>query len=456
MRKWALALVVLVSACAPRMVPAPVVTVPKFPEFVQPPIPPLYANSPIAALFTRGWAFFQTGDLKTAEREFLAATTAAPGFPPAETALGYVELARKEPKEALPHFERVLQGQRRPYVPALLGQAQALLALNREADALASLEAAISADPTLTDVRRRVEVLKFRDLEQKIARARDLARQGRTDEASQVYASAIASSPESPFLYREIAAIERQKGNLDAALADFRKALALDPADARSLEQIGQILESRDDLEGAEKAYADALAVEPNPAVERRLEAVRDRIAFSNLPEEYRTIDEAPQVTRGDLAALIGIRLAPLLQTDRQVEAVVITDARAHWASTWIMSVARAGVMEPFANHTFQPLSVVRRSDLALAVARLLARIAPQRAAQAKAWETARLKFSDLSPGHLAYPAASLAVAAGVMKTVPENSFQPNRAVTGTEATEAIARLEAIAGLPAATRYQNR
>jgi tetratricopeptide (TPR) repeat protein len=438
------------------MVPAPVVTVPKFPEFVQPPIPAPYANSPVALLFTRGWAFFQTGDLKTAEREFHAAIAAAPGFPPAETALGYVELARKEPKEALPHFERVLQTQRRPYVPALLGQGQALLALNREADALASFETALTADPTLTDVRRRVEVLKFRDLEQKIARARDLARQGRTDEAAQAYAGAIASSPESPFLYREIAAIERQKGNLDAALADFRKALALDPGDARSLEQIGQILESRDDLEGAEQAYADALAVEPDPAVARRLEAVRERIAFARLPEEYRAIDEAPQLTRGDLAALIGIRLAPLLQTERPREAVLITDTRAHWASTWIMSVARAGVMETFANHTFQPQSVVRRSDLAQAVARLLARLGLQGSAQTKAWETARLKFSDLSPGHLAYPAASLAVAAGVMTTVPENSFQPTRVVTGAEATDTIARLEALAGLPAAARNQNR
>ena len=79
------------------------------------------------------------------------------------------------------------------------------------------------------------------------------------------------------------------------------------------------------------------------------------------------------------------------------------------------MAVARAGVMEPFANHTFQPRTVVRRVDLAQAVARLLA--ARRRAASgaAKAWETARLKFSDLSPSHLAYPAASAAVASGVL-----------------------------------------
>ncbi len=451
MRKCALALLVLASACAPKIVPAPVVTVPKFPEFVQPPIPPAFANTPVAATFTRGWAFFQTGDLKTAEREFLIAVNAAPSFHPAETSLGYVELARKDAKAALSHFDRVLEGEQ-ANVPALLGRGQALLALNREPDALASFEAALSADPALTDVRRRVEVLKFRRQEQQIARARDLVRQGRLDEALQAYSSAIASSPDSPFLYRELAAVERQKGNLDAALGDFRKALALDPTDARSLEQIGEVLEAQNDLEGAEKSFADALALEANPSVEKKLDAVRDRIALSRLPAEYRAIDEAPQVTRGDLAALIGIRLAPVLQTARSREAVLITDARTHWAATWIMMVARAGIMEPFANHTFQPQSVVRRIDLAQAVARLLGRMGAQHAAEAKAWDAARLKFTDLSPGHLAYPAASMAVAAGVIKTAPENSFQPARAVTGPEAIDAISRLEALAGLTPPSR----
>jgi tetratricopeptide (TPR) repeat protein len=455
MRKWALALVLCFSACAPRPVPAPVVTVPKFPEFTQPPIPPAYANSPVAATFTRGWAFFQTGDLKAAEREFLVAATAALSFYPAETSLGYLELARKDAKAALPHFDRVLERDQK-YVPALVGRGQGLIALNREDEALASFEAALAIDPGLSELRRRVEVLKFRGLEQRIARAREFARQGRTDEALQAYSAAIAGAPDSPFLYREIAAIEKQKGNLDAALADFRKALALDAGDARSLEQIGEILEKRDDLEGAEKAYAGALALEANPAVEKKLEALRDRIALARLPAEYRAIDEAPQITRGDLAALIGIRLAPLLQNEQRREAVLITDARSHWAATWIMNVARAGIMEPFANHTFQPGALVRRTDLAQAAARLLARLAAQHATQAKAWESARLKFSDLSPGHLAYPAASIAVAAGVMKTTPENSFQPARPVTGAEASEAISRLEALAGLPAAAKSQNR
>jgi hypothetical protein len=165
------------------------------------------------------------------------------------------------------------------------------------------------------------------------------------------------------------------------------------------------------------------------------------------LPAEYRAIDQAAQITRADLAALIGIRLGRILPAARRGDAALITDVRNNWAATWIMSVARAGVMEPFANHAFQPRTVVRRTDLAQAVARILARIAAENSARAKAWASARLKFSDLSPSHLAYPAASVAVASGVMSTVGDNSFQPSRPVTGAEAIDVMGKIEALAGL---------
>jgi len=448
MRKLLLAALVASSACAPKIVPAPIVTTPKFPEFVAPPVPPSLADGVAALYESRGWAFFQSGDLRTAEREFSSALRSTPEFYPAETSLGYLELARKDPKAALPHFDRALELMpQHTDVAALIGRGQSLLALDRESDALGAFSAALAADPSLTDLARRIEVLKFRDVEQGLARARDAARAGRLDEASQAYTAAIASSPDSPFLYRELAGVDRQKGDLDAALEHLRKAAALDSSDARSIQQIGEILQSRGDVQGAEKAYVDSLAIEPNAEIEKRVEDLRARAALARLPAEYRAIDEAPQVTRADLAALIGIRLAPLLQGARRSgDAALITDVRNNWAATWIVAVARAGIMEPFANHAFQPRTVVRRVDLAQAVARLLARVDAQNPGRGKSWQSARLKFTDLSVTHLAYPAASIAVAAGVLKTGDNNAFQPSKVVTGAEAIDAIDKVGALAG----------
>jgi tetratricopeptide (TPR) repeat protein len=139
------------AACAPKTVPAPVVSTPKYPEFIRPLVPSSFASSPVAESQQLGWAYLQSGDLKTAEREFTAALKASPAFFPAETSLGYVELARKDAKAALPHFDRVVEQQPKD-VPALVGRGQALIALNRDADALVSFSTAVAIDPTLTEL----------------------------------------------------------------------------------------------------------------------------------------------------------------------------------------------------------------------------------------------------------------------------------------------------------------
>ena len=434
------------TACASKVIPAPVVDAPKYPEFVAPAVP-ASAIGAAAVSEDRGWRFLQAGDLKNAAREFDAALKAAPDFYPAEASLGYVELAGKDPKAALAHFERALVAQPAD-VSALIGRGQALVALNRESDAVAAFEAAVAVDPSMADVQRRIDVLKFRASEQDVARARQAARAGKLDEAIAGYTRAITSSPDSAFLYRELAVVERQKGDPNRALEHFRRAIALEAADAKSLVQIGEILESRGEFAAAEKSYADAQALEPNDALEAKIDAVRARVELARMPEEYRAIEQAAQITRADLAALIGVRLASLVQSiaARRHDDVLITDVRNNWASAWIMAVARAGVMEPLPNHTFQPRTIVRRVDLAQAASLLLSRIAAADPPRAKAWDAARAKFTDLVPGHLAYPAASMTVAAGVIKIAADNSFEPTKPVSGEEALAAIARIAALAG----------
>jgi tetratricopeptide (TPR) repeat protein len=439
------ALVVLIaaswSACAPKTIPAPVVTSPKYPDFMRPPVPPTLAGTQAAAAYDRAWRFLQAGDLKTADREAAAALQASPGFYPAETASGYIALARQEPKAALDHFDRALERQA-GYVSALVGRGRSLQALDRDEEAVAAYEAALVLDPSLTDLPRQIDVLRFRGAEREIAAARQAARGNNVAEARRIYARAIAGSPDSAFLYRELAALERQAGDADASLEHFRKAIELDAFDAASLGQVGEILEERGDLDGALKAYADALALEPNERLTARREALSARIELSRLPEEYRTLDVAPQVTRAQLAALIGIRLAAEIERFPRTEPGVITDIRGNWAERWIVAVARAGVMEPFANHTFQPRSLVRRVDVAPIVGQLLVRLSPQ---QARTWQAEKTSFTDLFPSHLAYPAASTAVASGIMSRTADGAFQPSLPVTGADAIAMVERIQRLA-----------
>ena len=446
MRKAVIAALMCASACAPAMVPAPIVTTPKFPEFVAPTVPPDFLTTAAAINENRGWAFLQSGDLRTAEHEFTAALKNDPRFYPAVTSLAYLDLAREDAKAALARFDKSLE-LKPDEVGALFGRGQALLALDRDRDALAAFEAVLAVNPAQAEARRRVDVLTFRRLEQEIAHAREAAAAGRLDEAAGAYDTAITGQPDSPFLYRELAVVEQRQGHEEQALEHFRRAIALDPSDARSLVHVGEILEKRENLEAAREAYASAAALDSSPEITKKLDAVRNRLELEKLPPEYRAIEQATQVTRADLAALVGIRLGQLLENAPSGDAGLITDIRNNWAQTWIVAVARVGVMEPFANHAFQPRTIVRRADLAQTTAKVLELIGASQPAVAKAWESARPRFTDLAPTHLAYPAASMSVGANVLQVGPGDTFQPSRAITGAEAVEAVGKLESLAGL---------
>src|SRR5262249_45490515 len=155
-----------------------------------------------------------------------------------------------------------------PDVSILVGRGLALEALNRNTDALEQFRSALARDPSLADIARRVEVLRFRGLERTLSDARQAAQSGRTDQAIAAYRSAIEQSPDSAFLYRELADIERQRGDADAALSHYRQAVAIDASDAASSARIAELLEASGDFEGALRAYGAALALGPDEQLE--------------------------------------------------------------------------------------------------------------------------------------------------------------------------------------------
>ena len=441
---------VVLSACAPRSAPLPVVDAPRYPEYLAPTVPSDLASERLLQYQERAWTFLQAGDLRNADREASAALRVSSSFYPAEITSGYVRLAQGDAKAALARFDSVLG--RAKVAAAFVGRGQALLALTRDAEGIDAFESALALDPGLAGIARQLEVLRFKALERDLDVARAAVKAGRLDEAKRAYQSAIERSPESPILLRGLADVERRQGDTDAALEHFRRAAELDPMDTLSLTQIAGMLEERGDLAGALAAYDQALALDPSAALSERRDVVHRRIEIARLPAEYQAIETASEVTRGQLAALIGVRLARVLTPTK--DGVLMTDVRNEWAEPWIVAVAQAGVIDPFANHTFQPDLVVRRVDLAQAVVQLLTRVASP--AELRSWQTSGRAFSDLSTGHLAHPAALVAVASGVMTAGPGDAFGPAASVSGAEAVEAIERLESMAGIPGAGSVSRR
>jgi len=434
--------VVILTGCG-RPVPPPVVTAPRYPGYLLPTLnPPDPKLADLVRQHEAAWRWFQAGDLTRAETGFQAVLKRSPQFYPSDTALAYLDLARDAHAPALERFDRVLQA-RDSYVPALVGRGETLLLLSREPDALVAFEAAVTLDPTLVDIGRRVEILRARAAQENVAEARRAAQANRLEDAARLFEKAIAASPESAFLLRDLADVEAKQGKSEQALARYQRAAALDPSDATSRTRIAEILDARGDLEGALRMYTEASNLEPDPELLRRISAIEARLAYLRLPAEYRAIPDSQSISRGDLASVIGIRLESLLSR-AQAHPVVITDTRGHWASNWIMATAGAGVMEPYENHTFEPGNAVRRSDLAQAVSRLLKIIGSGRPDLLKDWQSRLQKMADVGVSNLNYADASLSVAAGVLPLLDGGLFQLSRPVSGAEAIDAVTRIERL------------
>ena len=429
------------GACATR-VPPPTPTTLAHPEFLYPQIPPALATAPGASRVDVGWRYLQVDDLKNADLEFGVALKLGPRLYPARTGQGYVAMAMRDYTRALAAFDASLEANGL-YVPALVGRGQALLAADRTESALEAFEKALAVDPSLTDLSRRVEVLRFRNVQDVIDAAQTAAKEGRLDDARRAYERAISISPESAFLHRELGQLERRAGNAARALEHLRRAIDLDANDAAALVETGELLEAQGDATGAEEAYRKAAAIDPSLNLAGRITATEQRARESRLPAEFRAALTAPQITRGDLAALIGVRLEALI---RQAPArqVVVTDTQRHWAATWITETTSAGIIEPFENHTFQPRSLVRRGDLATVVSRLVALIAASNPSVRERLSQ-RPTIADVPPRHLQYDAVVSAVAVGAMPLVDGDRFQVARQVSGAEAVEVIDRVRVLA-----------
>lgn len=446
MRPWSVHLILvaglIAAGCVTRV---PLDTAPVYPDYPFPAVPSTLSNSPAVSDHERAWFALQAGDLQAAEVRFTAALDRDPAFHPSEAGLGFVRLSRGEAQNAVARFEQALT--RAPaYSPALLGRGEALLQVDRVPEAIESFEAAFAADPSLTPVLRRVEALRFSILMEQVVEARAAGAAGRDGEARAAYERLIDESPESGFLYVELAAVEQRQQDYAAALRHLEQAVLLDPNAVAAWLLMADIYLDEGDLDRGEQALLRADAIEPSDEIARalaNLEADREaRRSEADRPAEYREIEAAPVLTRGLLAALVGMHFDALLAEAAGAGTTIITDARNDPGYEWIIAVVRAGVMEADANYRFQPSRAVTRAEFAGVIVRVR-RLSDDRGPSGG---SRRPMFSDMPSSHLSYPVAAEAVAAGVLAPLEHNTFQPSRVVTGEEAVSAVERLGRLIG----------
>jgi tetratricopeptide (TPR) repeat protein len=436
--------VVLMAACVSTIAPPAVVTSPRFPTYPQPEIPAtLRASRDMVERNDVAWRRLQSGDVRGANRDFAGLVKQHPAFYPAETGLGFVHLADRDFKAAAARFSAVVAREAR-YVPALVGLAEAQIGLNNDGQAIAALERVLAIDPKREAARTRLELVRFRMVQALIDEGRRARQANRLDVAEQAFEKALAISPTSTLILRELAQVELRAGRADDAEAHVRQAIKLDSGDAEGHASLGEVLDERGRYRDAAASYRRAVSLDDRPEWRTAAADLSEKADMAALPREFGNLSATATVTRAHVAAYVGIRLGTIIEGAPQRAVAVATDVGRHWASPWILPVTRAGVMNVYPNHTFQPGTAVRRGDLAQVMAQLIALAVPARSADLAGWRAARPRFPDLPQSNVFYQPAALAVTAGVMSPDADGNFRSTQPATGADLTRAVARIDQL------------
>jgi Tfp pilus assembly protein PilF len=434
--------IVVAAACASAPPAAP--GSPKYPDLTAPDIPAsLRVTQAVRDQHAEAWRRLQAGDLRGASRGYTEILRVSSSFYPAEAGLGSVALASRDFKPAAIRFRAAL-GANNAYLPAWRGLVDAEAGAGNDTEAMAALERLLVLDGSRESDRTRLDLLRLREVQGLIEAGIRARQAGHLDEADGLLTRALAKSPSSTAVLRELTQVEIAAGQFDEAEVHARRAVEIDATDAGALAGLASVFEAQGRLREAAAQLALAATIDP-AAWRGKAEAARARAAEAAVPPEMKAIATATSVTRGQLAALIDARFKTLLRPVPNRAPDVATDARTYWAADAIINVTRAGVMDVYANHTFQPAGIVRRADLAAAVAKLAALATENKPAQFTAWQSARPTFADVAPANLFYRSAALAVSTGAM-SAPADKFDPTRAATGAEVLAALGRIEQLSG----------
>lgn len=386
------------------------------------------------------WNYIRDGRLDKAQKALLKL---GPENPLYDIGLGYLALARDDFQGAEGYFGQAVEKNPNSSL-ARLGLVQLYQKTGASDKVFNELREVLKLDSRNEWARNKYEDLKKQKTEEAVDEARAAAAAGRVQEATEAYLRALHYSPESPAVHLALAGIYRKGNKPSSALVHLKAAAEADPRNLDVLADYADTLEQTKQYERSLEVYEKMLEIEPgNGKAKERVEAIKNRLGIFELPSRYNDIAASPAIGREDLAALLAVRLRNDLG-EPPGKPPIIVDIAASWASKFILKVTSLGLIDVYANHTFQPRRLVTRAELAEALSRVIAYLDERGHRFYRLIPPDRIQVADVTTEHALYRPISDALSYQVMELFPDRTFRPDLTVSGAEAGQAIGALLAL------------
>lgn len=274
------------------------------------------------------------------------------------------------------------------------------------------LKAVDNSHPDVEMKSQRALLLAMQNLVQEASIA---ARTDRLNDAERLYRQALELAPEEATLHGQLAAILTRQGKADDANAELRR---------------------QDELRGTTDATRRGLA-ESNQAREARRDTaaaeLQDLGRWGSQIERLHEIRTSQAITREQLAGLLARYFPQLLELRKNPQ--IMTDLPESWAASAIEAVVGVGLLDPTANHTFEPARTVSRGEFAQVMGRLVRMLGVSQK------EPSPITAPDLVPGSALYRELQLVLGYGLLSLDNAGNFNVSAPVGGEEAVNTAEKL---------------
>lgn len=402
-------------------------------------IPELDTNLYNDSAYTAGWEKLKAGKPAEAIKKFQESTVVDEKL---YVGFGYAFLAQNKVSLAKQNFEKALAinpGNWQAHF-GLAAMYESVKDIPRAFHIYSRLRAKY---PENNRVKIKYENIKAAETQRYLEKARQFKLDKQTDKYIEALKAAAVYSPEMTDIENEMADFFYSQGQYDKAALHYENVAEAMRDLAKKKEillKLAEVYEKNLKYDSAIIVYTNLLELEPgNIVFMNKTNDLKVKFFEENLPVKFKNIFFKEDVTREDVAALIGYYFDKYLDSR---PAVIITDIGNSFARDQIIKICTLGIMKVRPDHSFDRLPVIDRAAFAVIINNLVKYLEEQKGYSVRLAPAEEvLEPSDISPVHKDYGIIKFMVNAQVIKLDNENKFNPTLKVTTSEVLGTIRKL---------------
>lgn len=347
--------------------------------------------------------------------------------------MGYASLLLTSLLDSENYFKHALQNYP-DMTLAHIGLAQVYQKTGNDDLAFIEFREILKREENNTWAQQSYEVLKERKTAESLDEAKTYLAHQDVEKSKEAFLKALYYSPQSTAAHLSLAEIFKKEDNLKNALVHLKAASTIEPESKSILNVYAETLYEAEDYPRSLEVYERLLDLEPeNDNIQTRVKTLKNRLGIFELPSQFDAIPASEAITKEEVAALIEVKFKDTLD-EPKTQPPIIIDISTSWASKYILRAASLGLLDVYANHTFQPKKIVTRAEMADVLYKLINYLKRKNYVFISHIPPEKIQISDVSPDNYYYQPILRIISYSIMNLSTDRTFNPDLPVSGQEA----------------------